>query len=404
MKDLSCDFPILQRRFDGELLVYLDSAATSLKPNSVIEAEANYSRLLGANVHRGVSGLSSETTQSFERARRRVAQFINADPDLVVFTPNTSFALSMIASGIRGEQYARVLVSSNSHHSNLLPWMQRFEVRYVGTDPLSPLTADEVRNSISRERPDILAINWVSNVNGANSPVAAICAVAREHGVVTVVDAAQAIPHLKIDVEELQCDFLAFSGHKMLASTGTGILWGRRELLDSLAPMVLAGGTVSSVDSHSYELKPLPNRLEPGTLNISGVLGLEAAVEYLAGLEGNWLASHQTSLSREMADLFPKIRGVKILGRFDASTHLPIVSLVPVLHGVTADMLCRTISDASAVMTRSGLHCAHPIFHRYGERGGALRFSAYLYNKKSDIHRAADALERAMHPFVKRCL
>ncbi|TAT70034.1 aminotransferase class V-fold PLP-dependent enzyme [Rhizobium ruizarguesonis] len=401
MRNICGDFPLLHRTIDDNPIVYLDSAATALKPTAVIEAEANYSRVLGANIHRGVSGLSSETTMHFERARRRVAGFINADPDLVVFTPNTTYALGMIASGIPKEHDARVLVSSNSHHSNLLPWMDRFDVRYVGDDPLSPLTVEEACDAMKRERPAILAINWVSNVNGSISPVAAICAAARELGVVTVVDAAQAIPHLKVDVELLQCDYLAFSGHKMLGPTGTGILWGRRQHLDHLTPLVLGGGTIASVDINGYELKSLPHRLEPGTPNIGGVLGLEAAVEYLAGIDENWLAAHQVSLSQEIANAFSGMQGIEILGNFNGSTHLPIVSLVSAIEGVTADTLCRTISDSSSVMTRSGLHCAHPIFRHYGQMGGALRISAYLYNTASDIHCAAEALERAVHPFLR---
>ncbi|MBX4927146.1 aminotransferase class V-fold PLP-dependent enzyme [Rhizobium lentis] len=402
MRKVFEDFPLLRRTVDGHPIIYLDSAATSLKPNAVIDAEANYARSLGANVHRGVSGLSSETTLNYERARRRVASFINTDADLVVFTLNATFAMGMVAHGLPTGSGRRALVSSNSHHSNLLPWRERFDVQFVGSDPLSPLSVEEVCDAVERWRPDVLAINWVSNVNGSVNPVAQICAAVRDLGVVTVVDAAQAIPHLKVNVAALQCDFLVFSGHKMLGPAGTGVLWGRREQLEQLRPLVLGGGTVASVDLGGYELRPLPYRLEPGTPNIGGALGLAAAIDYLDSFEENMLLEHQASLSLEIENIFSSLRGVKIFGPFDGATHLPIVSLLSTVDGISADVLCRTISDSSSVMTRSGLHCAHPIFQHYRQMGGAVRISAYLYNSPAEIRLAADALERAMHPFFGR--
>jgi cysteine desulfurase / selenocysteine lyase len=385
-------FPFLRREIDGVPVTYLDSAATSLKPNAVLEAERAYLTEYTANVHRGHSAIADEASYEYEAARRKIAQFIKADPATVVFTPNTSYSLAMVASGLNLSPDDTVLCSPNSHHSNLLPWLRRARVEYVGNDPLVPLDPDEVAAAIRQHRPRLIAIGWVSNVSGVISPAAEICRVAREHGVLSVVDAAQAAPHIPIDVNQLGCDFLAFSGHKMMGPTGVGVLWGRREQLEALEPLVVGGGTVDRVTRSGYTLKRLPQRLEPGTPHISGVIGLGAAAEYLSSLGFARIAAYERELVEAMHDVLGGLPGVRVLTGARGTEHLAIASVVPTGANIHSDTLCQILSDSFQIMTRSGFHCAHPLFDGHGFQLGAVRLSAYVYNTVEEVHRAGEAL------------
>lgn len=393
---IRADFPILAREIDDVRVVYLDSAATSLKPSTVIAAEQAYATRYTANIHRGSSGLSEEATHEFELARSRIAQFIGATPACVVTTLNASFAIGTVAHGLRLTPEDIVLCSPNSHHSNLLPWLCRSKVAYVEGNPLTALDVDEVQRAIKTHRPRVLAFGWVSNVNGVISPAAEICRLAREYGVITVVDAAQAAPHLPIDVEQLGCDFLAFSGHKMLGPCGTGVLWGRRQMLEKLDPLVVAGGTVDRVTLTNFTLKSLPNRLEPGTPNIGGVIGLAAAVEYLASVGRSRIEAHELALRDMLRDALSDLRGMRVLMSDDG---IAIASVVPTAMNVSSDTLCRILSDRFKIMTRSGFHCAHPFFDSQGLELGAVRLSAYLYNDVQEIWAAGRALVELSRSF-----
>ena len=397
---IRADFPMLAREIDGSRIVYLDSAATSLKPTVTMAAEHAYATEYTANIHRGASALSEEATYRFEAARARIAEFIGAAPGCVVMTPNTSFALAMVAHGVRLTPDDCILCSPNSHHSNLLPWRHRAKAVYVRGDPLAVLDIDEVSRAIKQYRPRVLAFGWVSNVNGAVSPAAEICRVAREHGVISVIDAAQAAPHLSIDVEKVGCDFLAFSGHKMLGPTGTGVLWGRRELLEQLEPLVVGGGTVDRVTLGDYTLRALPHRLEPGTPNIAGVIGLAAAAEYLGGLGLEQVEAHGRDLARAMRNVLAEVRGVRVLMTGEESPQVAIASVVPIDLGMSSEMLCRILSDSFKVMTRSGFHCAHPVFDAHGFELGAVRLSAYIYNSIEDIQAGGYALAEVSRKFA----
>jgi cysteine desulfurase/selenocysteine lyase len=385
-------FPFLRRKIDEVPLIYLDSAATSLKPNAVLDAERAYSTEFTSNVHRGHSAVADEASYAYEAARRRIAQFIKADPATVVFTPNTSYGLAMVASGIGLSSNETVLCSPDNHHSHLLPWLRRAKVAYLGSDPLSPLDPDAVKSAIQQYRPKVIAINWISNVSGIISPVAAICRIAREHGVLSVVDAAQAAPHLPIDVNQLGCDFLAFSGHKMVGPTGIGVLWGRREHIEKTEPLVVAGGTVERVSLDGYTLKRLPQRLEPGTPHISGAIGLGAAAEFLDDLGFEQIAAYEADLVKAMDDAFCGLPGIRLLTGATGTERLAITSIVPVDVNVHSDTLCQILSDSFKIMTRSGFHCTHPLFDGHGFERGAVRISAYVYNTVDEIHRAGEAL------------
>lgn len=395
-------FPFLGREMDDVPVTYLDSAATSLKPSAVLEAERAYLTEYTANVHRGQSAVADEATYAYEAARRKVAQFIKADPATVVFTPNSSYALAMVASGLRLSKDDVVLCSPNSHHSNLLPWLRCAQVRYVAGDPLAPLDPDEVEAAIRQHRPRLLAFGWVSNVSGVISPAAAICRVAREHGVLSVIDAAQAAPHIPIDVQQLGCDFLAFSGHKMMGPTGTGVLWGQRAHLETLEPLVVAGGTVDRVSLGGYSLKRLPQRLEPGTPHISGVIGLGAAADYLSSLGFERIAAHERELAQALDDVLRELPGTRVLTGAPGDGHLAMASVVPTGVNVHSDTLCQILSDSFKIMVRSGFHCAHPLFDGHGYELGAVRLSAYIYNTVEEIQRSGEALRTILGRIAPR--
>jgi cysteine desulfurase/selenocysteine lyase len=394
--DVRKDFPLLVREIDARPITYLDSAATSLKPTAVIEAEEAYSTRFTSNVHRGVSALATEATFEFEAARRRIARFIGAEPASVILTSGTTHALELVASGLGLTSADTVLCSPNSHHSNLLPWMRRAKVVYVDGDPLEPLEPDRILASLREHRPRLLAFGWVSNVNGTVSPTQEICRIAREQGVISVVDAAQAAPHLRIDVRALGCDFLAFSGHKMLGPTGTGVLWGRHELLEGLEPLVLGGGAVNRVTRDHYTLKALPHRLEAGTPNVAGVVGLGAAVDYLDVLGAEAVATHEAELTEALSRALDGLRGVRVLSPTRGASQIAMASIIPLGLNLSADTICRALSDGHCVMTRSGFHCAHPLFDGLGYSSGALRISPYLYNTVEEMDALAEQLQAVL--------
>jgi cysteine desulfurase/selenocysteine lyase len=393
---LRARFPLLARRLDGWPLVYLDSAATALKPEGVLAAERAYSTEYTANVHRGHSALAEEATHAYESARRRIARFIKADPASVVLTPNTTYAIEIVASGLGLDPADTVLCSPSSHHSLLVPFLRRARVAYCGADPLAPLDPDEVSAALRAHRPALLAVSWVSNVSGVVSPLAEICRRARDEGVPCLVDAAQAAPHLPIDVTALGCDFLAFSGHKVMGPTGTGVLWGRPERLAALEPLVLGGGVVDRVRRDGYKLKPLPYRLEPGTPHISGAIGLGAAVDFLEELGFERVAAHERALVQALDDCLRDLPGVRRVDARGGVERVAIASLAPLGGGMHSDMLCQILSDSFKVMTRSGFHCAHPLFDGLELAAGAVRLSAYLYNTVEEIYAAAAALRAVL--------
>jgi cysteine desulfurase/selenocysteine lyase len=390
------DFPLLRREIDGKPLVYLDSAATSLKPAATIQAESIYAVACTANVHRGASLLAEEATHRYESARREIARFIGATPGTVIFTPNTTCSLAMVAYGLRLSRDDLVLCPQSNHHSNLLPWLKQANVRPVDGNPLEPVAVDTVVRAIRKYRPRLLAFNWVSNVTGVVTEVEAICGAARAHGVLSVVDAAQAAPHLPISVRQLGCDFLAFSGHKLLGPTGTGVLWGREELLEELEPLIVGGGTVDTVSHDGYTLKPLPHRLEPGTPHISGVLGFGAAVGYIEAIGWDRIEEHGRRLCDAMMSSLAEMPNAKVLMAQSGRPRVPIVSIVPEQGGLHPDVLARILSDSYRIMARSGFHCAQPVFRGTNYRRGTVRLSAYLYNTVEEIEFAASALKEIL--------
>lgn len=394
-------FPLLRRRIDDRRIIYLDSAATSLKPASVLAAEQAYSTEFTANVHRGKHTLSEEASQAYEHTRRRVARFINADPDCVVFTRNATEALNLVAQGLPLPPAARVVAPRHEHHANLVPWFRSAEVIVLPTEPTLPLDLNQLEDLLRSASPAVLTLAHASNVTGVIHPVAEICALARRLGIVSVVDAAQSAPHLALDVEQLGCDFLAFSGHKMLGPTGVGVLWGQRDQLARLDPLAFGGGAVDRVTSTGFTLKAIPYRFETGTPNISGVIGLGRAIDLLDEIGMSNVLAHDAVLAAALEEQLRDMPGVDVL-MARREPRLAIATLVPRTSRITPDHLAYYLSETHKIMVRSGHHCAHPLFDSIGAEAGGVRASAYLYNEVEEIQAMSAALRELLGRVVGR--
>jgi cysteine desulfurase / selenocysteine lyase len=391
------DFPILRRRVQGRPAVYLDSAATTLKPLPVLDAERDYSLNYCANIHRGNHLFSEEASEAYEDARRAVGHFIGAGARQVVFVRNATEALNMVASGLRASGVRRVSIPTGEHHSNIVPWMRAAQVEWIDHDPREPLDIAALEAHLRRTEPDLLTFSHASNVTGVINPVAEICALAGSLGVKTCVDASQAVAHLPVDISALGCDYLAFSGHKMMGPTGIGVLAGRLDALERLEPLLLGGGAVREVTLTGYSLKDIPHRLEAGTPNISGAIGLGAAVGYLRGLMGERMTRHHEQLADRLEAVLSGIPGVRLL-QAKTGPRLPLASLL-IGGGLGPANLGSMLSDCHGVMVRAGHHCAHPLFKGIDAEKGALRASAYAYNEVAEIDYLGDCILKLLRRF-----
>jgi cysteine desulfurase / selenocysteine lyase len=388
------DFPLLARTLEGSRLIYLDSAATALKPRQVIDEVVRFYREGSANIHRGKHWLSHEASEAFEAARSAVARFINALPSEVVFTASATEGVNLVAEGLELERGDNVIASVLEHHSNLLPWMSRCEVRLLPEGPDGRVDLERL-DSLIDPRTRALALTHISNVTGAINPVREAVERCHRRGVPVLLDGAQSVPHQPIDVVELGCDFLVFSGHKMLGPSGVGVLYVNQASQDRLRSWKLGGGVVDRVWADRFTLKAAPYRFEAGTPNIEGVLGLRAAVEYLERLGMERVAAHDRELSALLLELCRELEGVRLLGPTDASARIALASLVPERSALDVDTLATMLSDGAKIMVRSGQHCAHPYFEARGMKG-SLRLSAYVYTTPEELRAAFSALKELL--------
>ena len=399
------DFPILERSFHGKPFVYLDSAATSQKPRVVIDAIRSFYERTNANVHRGTYQLSEEATEAYEAARARLARFVHADdPSEIVFVRGTTEAINLVATSL-GESLlkrgTRVLTTVMEHHSNIVPWQllrQRggAEVDFVDIDEHGELVLADYERKIAPAT-KLVTLAHVSNVLGTVNPVRAIADRAHAAGALVLVDAAQSAPHRPVDVRELGADLVAFSGHKMLGPTGIGVLWGRRELLETMPPAMGGGEMIREVHQDRVAFREPPARFEAGTPNIAGAIGLSAAAEYLEALGWEEIASHERTLQRRAiarAAEFPDGR-VTVFGPPDPDRREAVVSFA--LRGVHPHDVS-SILDAEGVAVRSGHHCAQPLMERL-KVPALSRASPYVYNGPADIDRLFDALGQVVRVF-----
>jgi cysteine desulfurase/selenocysteine lyase len=394
-------FPILHQEVNGHPLVYLDSAASSQKPIQVIEALEKYYKEDNANVHRGVHTLGSRATDAFEAAREKARAFINAKETAeIIFTRGTTTALNLVANG-----YARVFLKEGDeivttvveHHSNFIPWQQAAKAtgatfKFIPLADDGTVTLEAVKQTITANT-KIVAIHHVSNVLGDTTPIKEIAEIAHQHGAILVVDGAQSAPHKKVDVQDLGCDFFTFSGHKMCAPTGIGVLYGKRELLEKMEPFEFGGEMIDYVDLYDSTWKELPWKFEGGTPIIAGAVGLGAAIDFLNEIGMEEIDRHEHKLVQYAMEQMRQIEGLTIYGPNEGRSSLITFNIADVHPHDLA-----TVLDSYGIAVRAGHHCAQPLM-RWLKVTATARASFYLYNTEEDVDALVAGLKKAKEYF-----
>ena len=400
LASIRADFPILSRRIGGaggpsHPLSYLDNAATTQKPLAVLEAIRRYYERSNANVHRSLHTLGEEATAAYEQARRRVARFLNADPTEIIFTRGATEAINLVAASFTRTlpPGSTVLLTEMEHHSNLVPWQLAARDRGLSLSflPFGPEGTLELQNleKAAGPRLGLIAVSLVSNVLGTINDLSRITAFARERGVPVLVDAAQAVGHLPVDVRALDCDFLAFSGHKMYAPMGIGVLYGRQQLLERMEPFMGGGEMIRTVTLERSTWNELPYKFEAGTPNVEGAVGLEAAIDYLEALGREAVRDYEGELTRYALRRLEEVKGLTLYGPREPGLRTGVFSFQ--LAGVHPHDVAQWL-DAGGVALRAGHHCAQPLLARLGVNATA-RASLGLYNLSDEVDRLARGLE-----------
>jgi cysteine desulfurase/selenocysteine lyase len=400
---IRADFPILRRKIGGKPLVYLDNAATSQKPKGVIDAIDRYYHEYNANVHRGVHRLSEEATVAFEQSREEFARFIGAKAAKeIIFVRNATEALNLVAlSWARANLKSgdRILLTEMEHHSNIVPWQMLAKEKGLRIDYVE-IRDDGILNwenfeQLIKESPKVLSLAHVSNALGTINPVRQMAREAHKVGATVIVDAAQSVPHMPVDVADLECDFLAASGHKMLAPTGIGMLYGRQDLLDHMEPLMGGGEMIKEVHLQDARWNDLPWKFEAGTPNIEGVIGLGAAVDYLTKLGMQNVREHEKDITRYAIERLAGVRGLVLYGTREIEKRGAVISFN--LGDIHAHDLA-TVLDTQGIAIRSGQHCAQPLMERL-KVPATSRASFYIYNTRREVDILVRALEKARKMF-----
>ena len=396
---IRADFPILAEQVHERPLVYLDNAATSQKPRAVIEALQTYYETYNANIHRGLHALSERATAEYEAARTSVASFINAaHPHEVIFTRGTTEAINLVARSWGDANVGEgdeILLTEMEHHSNLVPWQMLAQrrgarLRYIPIDAEGRIDLGAYTRMFG-PRTRLVTVTHMSNVLGTITPAEELIRIAHAHGVPVLLDAAQSIPHVQVDVQALDADFVAFSGHKMLGPTGIGALYGREALLDAMDPLFGGGSMIRVVELHRSTWTDLPDRLEGGTPNIAGAIGLGAAVDYLGAVGMPNVAAHEHRLTEYALALLSDLEGVRIFGPADARERGGVISFyVGDVHPHDVG----TLLDTEGIAVRAGHHCAQPLMRKLGV-AATVRASFYLYNTTAEVDCLAEGITRA---------
>ncbi len=397
------DFPIFERRFGGAPLVYLDSGATSQKPRAVIEALTAHLSEHNANIHRGVYPLAQEADAAFESARTRIAAFTGAEPKTTIFTKNATEAINLVARSWGAAHLGpgdAVLITQMEHHANLVPWQQicrerGAELRYLEVDEHGELSLAQLDAELARGDVRIVAFAHVSNVLGTINPVAEIAARARAAGAATLVDGAQAVPQMSVDVQELGADFYAWTGHKAVGPTGIGVLHGRRELLEAMEPFLTGGDMIASVSQQQTTWNELPFKFEAGTPPIAEAVGLAAAVDYLGALGMTRVREHERELTELMLARLAEVPGVRTVGPPAGRERGALVSFT--VEGMHPHDIAELLGR-DGVCVRAGHHCAQPLMRCLGVAATA-RASLGVYNEESDIDALVAALRKGREVF-----
>ncbi len=400
-EEIKKDFPIFKNRD----IVYLDSGATTQKPQQVIDAINTFYNLNNANPHRGAYTLSLDATNAYDSTRAKVAKFINAKhTEEVIFTKNASEALNLIAysygmNSVRNGD--EIVISIMEHHSNLVPWQKVAKVskgtlKYMYINDEYELTEEEIENKIT-DKTKIVGITHVSNVLGTINNVKKVIEYAHKKGAVVVLDASQSIPHMRIDVQDLNVDFIVFSGHKLMAPLGIGVLYGKRELLNDMPPFLMGGDMIEYVYEQDTTFAPLPNKFEAGTQNVGGVIGLGAAIDYIESIGYDTIKKIEDEVVEYAREKLNKLEYLTLYMTPNKENHQGVISFN--IKGVHPHDVA-SILDTEGVCVRSGNHCAQPLL-RFLNTDSTCRASFYIYNTKEDVDRLVAAIEKAYNMFKK---
>ena len=403
IQDIRKLFPILDQEVNGKPLVYLDSSATSQKPVQVIETLDKYYREYNSNVHRGVHTLGTKATDAYEGAREKVRKFINAKSiQEVIFTRGTTTSLNTVAASYGAanlKEGDEIVITYMEHHSNIIPWQQvakrtGAQLKYIPLKEDGTISLDDVRATITPNT-KIVSVMQVSNVLGVINPVKEIAKIAHENGAIMVVDGAQSAPHMKIDVQDLDCDFLAFSGHKMCGPTGIGVLYGKKHLLEKMEPVEFGGEMIDFVELYESTWKELPWKFEGGTPIIAGAIGLGAAIDFLNEVGLDNIVEHEHKLAAYALEKMSTVEGMTIYGPHDPAKRAGLVTFN--LSDVHPHDVA-TVLDAEGIAVRAGHHCAQPLM-RWLKASATARASFYLYNTEEDIDKLVEGLVKTKEYF-----
>lgn len=395
------DFPILKNRN----IAYLDSGATSQKPQAVIDAISEFYKKCNANPHRGAYALSQEATEVYENTRTKIAEFINAKHrEEIIFSKNATESLNLIAYSYGLENIEKddeIVISIMEHHSNLVPWQKvakakQAKLNYMYINENFELSDEEIESKIT-DKTKIVGITHVSNVLGTINNIEKIIKYAHKKGAIVIVDASQSIPHMKIDVQALDADFLVFSGHKMLSPLGIGVLYGKKELLDNMTPFLMGGDMIEYVYEQDTTFASLPNKFEAGTQNVEGVIGLGAAIDYIESLGYDKIEQIEKEIVHYAIEKLRKLNFLDLYLTKNNENHSAVISFN--IKGVHPHDVA-SILDAEGVCVRSGNHCAQPLMRFLGI-DSTCRASFYIYNTKEDVDRLVEALNKAYNMFKK---
>ncbi|MDF2787717.1 MAG: cysteine desulfurase [Neobacillus sp.] len=401
--DIRRQFPILDQEVNGKPLVYLDSSATSQKPIQVIETVEKYYKEINSNVHRGVHTLGTRATDAYEGAREKVRKFINAkSTQEVIFTRGTTTSLNTVAASYAAANLNagdEIVITYMEHHSNIIPWQQVAKrtgavLKYIPLQEDGTISLEDVQATVTANT-RVVSVMQVSNVLGVINPVKEIAKIAHENGAIMVVDGAQSAPHMKIDVQDLDCDFLAFSGHKMCAPTGIGVLYGKKHLLEKMEPIEFGGEMIDFVHLQESTWKELPWKFEAGTPIIAGAIGLGAAIDFLNEIGLDNIAEHEHKLAAYALEKMSSVPGMTIYGPLESAKRAGLVTFnISDVHPHDV----ATVLDAEGIAVRAGHHCAQPLM-KWLKASATARASFYLYNTEDDIDKLVEGLVKTKEYF-----
>lgn len=395
--NLRKEFPILDQTINGKPLIYFDNAATSQKPNSVINAVSEYYETINSNVHRGIHTLSERATEAYENSREKIRRFINAESSgEIVFVKGTTEGINLVASSFGNmiiEEGDEIIISQMEHHSNMVPWQnlcsqKKALLKYIPVNENGELILDEFKEMLN-EKTKLISVVYISNSLGTINPVKEIIETAHSQNIPVILDAAQAAPHQKIDVKDLDCDFIAFSGHKMYGPTGIGILYGKEKHLEKMPPYQYGGEMIKSVSYDKTEFNVLPYKFEAGTPDISGAIGLGAAVDFIEDLGHENIHKAEMELLDHANKLFSDIGGIRIIGT--AKNKASVISFV--MDGIHP-YDTGSILDNLGIAVRTGFHCTQPLIEERFKLPGTVRASFAVYNTLEEIDELAKGLEK----------